>query len=67
MFKDKFQELIDKNTMLLDADMRAATTNVVFVDEDLIYFMNPQDNKDVDDDGDNWVTFKSKETRKRRL
>lgn len=53
--------------MELDTDMRAAVTNIVFVDENMISFMNPQDNGDGDDDRDYWVIFESKATHKIRL
>jgi len=41
MFKDKLHELIDKNTMELDADMRATTTNVVFIYENMVDLISP--------------------------
>jgi len=44
VFKDKLQELIDKNIVELDADMRATTMNAIFVDEDMVDFISPQDN-----------------------
>lgn len=45
IFKDKLQELINKSTVELNADVRTVTTNVVFVDKDLIDFMNPQEQR----------------------
>lgn len=51
----------------MDVDMRAATTNVVFVDEDMVDLISPQDNGDDSNDEDDWVIFKSKVTRRRRL
>lgn len=67
VFKDKLQELIDKNIVELDIDMRAVTINVVFIDEDMVNLMSPQDNEDDNNDEGDWVTFESKRTRKRRL
>lgn len=67
VFKDKLQELIDKNIVELDANIRAATTNVVFVDEDMVNLIGPQDNGDDSDDRDDWVIFESKVKCKRRL
>lgn len=67
MFKDKLQDLIDKNTVELNVDMRFTTTNVVFVDEDMVDLMSPQVNEDNNNDEGDWVTFKSKMTWERRL
>lgn len=67
MFKDKLQELIDKNTVELDADMRAATANAIFMNEDVIDSMNIQGKEDSCKIEGNWVTVEDKATRKRRL
>lgn len=53
--------------MELDADMRAATTNVIFVDEDMVDFVNIQDDGGDGNNVVNLVTSESKMTRKRRL
>lgn len=47
--------------------MRVATTNEVFVDEDMVDLMSPQNNEDDNNDEGDWVTFESKMTWKRRL
>lgn len=66
MFKDKLQELIDKNTVELDADMRAATTDTIFVKEEMVNFVEIQDDGNDGDDDGNRMTFEGKIIRKRR-
>lgn len=67
MFKDKLQESSDKNTVELDIDIRAATTNVIFIDEDMVDFVGIQDGGDDNDNEGNQVTSQCKIIRKRRL
>lgn len=67
VFKDKLHELINKNTVELDTDMRAATTNAVFVEEDMVDLISPQDNEGDNDDEGDWVISESMMTHKKRL
>lgn len=46
VFKEKLQELIDKNTVEIDTKMRATTTNVVFANEDIVDPVSIQSNGD---------------------
>lgn len=57
VFKDKFQELLDKKIVEIDTNMRLAVTNVVFINEDneAQNTMLPQVN--LDDEGDDWAIF----------
>lgn len=64
MFKDKLQELIDKNTVELNVEMRAATTNVVFTNKDMVKLVSTQDDKE---DKGNWFVTEGETTQERRL
>lgn len=62
MFKDKLQELINKNIVELDADMRVITANAIFMNEDVIDSMNIQSKEDCCKIEGNWVTVEDKAT-----
>lgn len=64
MFKDKLQELINKNTVELDVEMRVATTNAIFIDKDMVGLVSVQDNGD---DKGKWAVTKGEMMQKRRL
>lgn len=64
MFKDKLQELINKNTVELDVEIRVATTNAIFTDKDMVGLVSIQDNGD---DKSKWAVIEGEMIQKRRL
>lgn len=63
MFKDKPQELIDKNNVELNAEMKATTTNVVFVEKEMVNLVDTQDSRNDGDEG-NKTTSEGKKYKK---